>query len=165
MVIILWSAPRKKAHPSLPNPKQILPGPVPFPVAFSPFLTQLSRTMKCSVHQHEALAICTYCGRALCADCVRTAPSQRLICSDACAAALSRNDRALTLLLQKSRQSARANAFYSFLCGGLSAAGAVGAAVYLPVPFLVWFCAGCSLVFLASGTWFGWIAKKSSDGD
>jgi hypothetical protein len=66
----------------------------------------------------------------------------------------------MQLLLQKNLQNSRASAFYSFLCGGLSAAGAVGAAYYLPVPFLIWFCAGCSVVFTASGAWYAIIAKK-----
>jgi hypothetical protein len=85
-----------------------------------------------------------------------------MVCSDACGAALTRNDMALQQVLQKSLQSARASAFYSFLCGGLSAAGAVGAHFYLPVPFLVWFTAGCSLVFIASGIWYGRIAGKQN---
>jgi hypothetical protein len=116
--------------------------------------------MKCAAHHAEAVAVCAYCGRALCADCAKTSATQRMICSTACGEALARNDLALQLILQKSLQSARASAFYSYLCGGLSAAGAVGAYFYLPVPFLVWFTAGCSLVFIASGIWFGRIAKK-----
>jgi hypothetical protein len=83
-----------------------------------------------------------------------------MVCSAVCAATLERNDRVLQLILQKSFQSARASAFYSYLCGGLSAAGAVGAWFYLPVPFLIWFTAGCSVVFIASGIWYGRIARK-----
>jgi hypothetical protein len=116
--------------------------------------------MKCTGHHAEAVAVCTYCGRALCADCAKPSAAQRLVCSENCAAALARNDKVIELLLQKSLQSARASAFYSFLCGGLSAAGAVGAWFYLPVPFLVWFTAGCSFVFIASGVWYGSIARK-----
>ena len=82
------------------------------------------------------------------------------MCSENCADALIRADAAMQLILQKSLQSARASAFYSYLCGGLSAAGTVGAYFYLPVPFLVWFIAGCSVVFTASGIWYGQIAKK-----
>jgi hypothetical protein len=118
--------------------------------------------MKCSKHNSEAVAICAYCGRALCADCIQPSPTQRMVCSDDCADALARDDQALQLLLQKSLQSARASAFYSYLCGGLSAAGAVGAWFYLPVPFLVWFTAGCSVVFIASGIWYGRIARKQN---
>ena len=50
----------------------------------------------------------------------------------------------MELILHKSLQSARASALYSYLCGGLSAAGAIGAWFYLPSPFLIWFCAGCT---------------------
>lgn len=116
--------------------------------------------MKCTAHQAEAVAICACCGRALCVDCAKPSATQRMVCSDNCAAALTRNDQALELILQKSFQSARASAFYSYLCGGLSAAGAVGAWFCLPVPFLVWFTAGCSVVFIASGIWYGRIARK-----
>ncbi|MEI9865719.1 MAG: hypothetical protein WDN00_14435 [Limisphaerales bacterium] len=118
--------------------------------------------MKCLPHQIEAVAVCTYCGRALCADCAKPTDTKRLVCSDICAVALTRNDKALQLILQKSLQSARASAFYSYLCGGLSAAGAVGAFFYLPVPFLVWFTAGCSVVFIASGIWYSSIARKQN---
>jgi hypothetical protein len=116
--------------------------------------------MKCSVHQAEAVGVCVYCGRAMCADCARFSAAQRFVCSDSCAAALARADQAVDLLMQKSLQSVRASAFYSFLCGGLSLAGALGAWFYLPVPFLIWFTAGCSVVFIASGFWYSRIARK-----
>jgi hypothetical protein len=83
-----------------------------------------------------------------------------MVCSDQCQTALARNDQAIEMLLRKSEQTARASAFYSYLCGGLSAAASIGAGFYLPVPFLIWFTAGCSIVFVASGFWFGRIAKK-----
>ena len=116
--------------------------------------------MKCAVHQAEAVGVCVYCGRAMCTQCAGTSATARLVCSDSCAAALGRADQGMELLLQKSLQSARASAFYSYLCGGLSAAAAVGAWYFLPVPFLVWFTAGCSLVFIVSGVWYGRIARK-----
>ena len=118
--------------------------------------------MKCAAHQADALAVCAYCGKALCADCARTSETKRMVCSDHCAAALMKNDKALQQILSKSLQSARASAFYSFLCGGLSAAAAVGAHFYLDVPFLIWFTAGCSIVFIASGVWYGWVARKQN---
>jgi hypothetical protein len=117
--------------------------------------------MKCLTHNSEAVGICAYCGRAVCADCSKPSAS-RLVCSDACAASLVHDDKAMQSILQKSVQSARASAFYSFLCGGLSAGGAVGAKYCLPSPFLIWFCAGCATVFIASGIWFAIIAKKQS---
>jgi predicted nucleic acid-binding Zn ribbon protein len=116
--------------------------------------------MKCTAHHSEAVAICAYCGRAVCADCVKPSPTNRAVCSENCSAALERGDKAMEMILQKSFQTARASAFYSYLCGGLSAAGAVAAHFYLPVTFLVWFTAGCSVVFIASGIWYGRIAKQ-----
>ena len=117
--------------------------------------------MKCAAHHSEAVGVCIYCGRAVCADCAKSSASQRMVCSENCAASLDQNDKAMRLILQKSLQSARASAFYSYLCGGLSAAGAIGAKFYLPSPFLIWFCAGCSVVFIASGIWYGRIAGKN----
>ena len=119
--------------------------------------------MKCSAHNTEAVAVCAWCGRAVCNVCGKPAVSQRMVCSDNCAEALAREAKAMDLILQKSLQNAQASAFYSFLCGGLSAAGAVGAYFYLQVPFLIWFCAGCAVVFTASGLWFAAIARKSRD--
>jgi hypothetical protein len=120
------------------------------------------RRMKCPAHQAEAVGVCVYCGRAMCADCGQVAAGQRFVCSEPCAAALARADGAGEMLLQKSLQSARASAVYSYLCGGLSAAAAVGAWFCLPVPFLVWFTAGCSAVFIASGIWYGRIARRQA---
>ena len=117
--------------------------------------------MKCTVHGAEAIAVCAYCGRALCPNCAKTSATQRMVCSDACDTALTRADKALDLVLQKSLQNARASAFYSYLCGGLSAAGAIGAYFYLPVPFLIWFTIGCAIVFTASGIWYSKIARKT----
>jgi len=118
--------------------------------------------MKCATHHAEAVAVCVYCGRALCPDCARPSASGRMTCSERCAGFLARNDQALQLLLQKHVQGARLNAIFYILCGVLSAAGVVGAWLYLPSPFLMWFCAGCSFVFLASGLWQWLSARKKS---
>jgi hypothetical protein len=83
-----------------------------------------------------------------------------MVCSDECAMALAREASAMDLILRKSRQTANASALYSFLCAALSAGGAIGASYYLPSSFLVWFCAGCSAVFIVSGTWYAIIARK-----
>jgi len=87
-----------------------------------------------------------------------------MVCSDACATALLQNDKAMQLLLQKSTQNAQASAFYCYLCAGLSLAAAVGAYFYLPSPFLIFFTAGCGVVFIISGIWYGRMAgKQKSD--
>ncbi|HEX5398737.1 MAG TPA: hypothetical protein VFY06_06785 [Verrucomicrobiae bacterium] len=71
-----------------------------------------------------------------------------------------RADQAMDLILQKSVQSARASALYSYLCGGLSLAAAVAAKFLLPSPFLIYFAGGCGIVFITSGIWYGRIAGK-----
>lgn len=122
------------------------------------------QSVKCAEHKAEAIAICVYCGKALCADCAKPSATPRMVCSDDCAAALLQNDKAMQLLLQKSTQSAQASAFYCYLCGGLSLAAAVGAHFYLPSPFLIFFTAGCGIVFIISGIWYGRMAgKQNSD--
>jgi len=118
--------------------------------------------MKCINHESaDAVAVCMYCGRALCPACILSPTASRLVCSSGCNTALEHNERAVRLLLDKSVQSARANAFYCYLCGGLSAVAAVAALFMLPSPFLIYFTAGCSLVLFAAGFWHGRGAKKT----
>jgi len=116
--------------------------------------------VKCAEHQAEAIGICAYCGRALCAACAKSSETPRLVCSAACATALSRNDEALQLLLRKSAQSTQASAVYCYLCGGLSLGAAVAAHFILPLPFLVYFTLACGVVFTLSGAWYSWTARK-----
>ena len=81
--------------------------------------------MKCSKRDTEAVAVYAYCGRALCNDCIQSPTAPRMVCSNDCAAALTRADQAMQMMLQRSAQSARASAFYCYVSGGLSAAAAV----------------------------------------
>jgi hypothetical protein len=132
-------------------------------IALLPAMAQF-QSMKCAKHQAEAIGICVYCGRALCAGCARPSGTPRLVCSDECAAALSRNDQVVQSLLQKSVQNAQASAFYCYLCGGLSLGAAVGAHFVLPLPFLIYFAAACGVVFVLSGIWYSWTARKHTPG-
>jgi len=94
--------------------------------------------MKCFNHNAaDAVAVCTYCGRALCTACIPFPTASRVVCSSECQAGLERNERAMQQLLEKSTQSARASAFYYYLCGGLLAGAAVAAWFMLPSPFLI----------------------------
>ena len=111
--------------------------------------------MKCFNHRiADAIAVCSCCGRALCPDCVPSPAPERIVCSPACAATLKRSEDALQLLLHKSSQSARASAFYCYLCGGLSLAAAVAAWFLLPSPFLIYFTAACGVALIFSGFWY-----------
>lgn len=119
--------------------------------------------MKCAAHSSEAIAVCAWCGRAICNICGKPSAAGRMVCSDNCATALTREAKAMDLILQKSLQNALSSAFYFFLCGLLLAAGAVGARFYLPSPFLIWFCAGSAAVFIITGTRYAWIARKTRE--
>src|SRR5258708_27740730 len=118
--------------------------------------------MKCSKHSAEAVAVCSYCGRALCEDCIQSPAAPRMVCSNDCLAALRRADQAAQMILERSAQSARASAFYCYVTGGLSAAAAIVAWFMLPSPFLILFTGGCALVLIVSGVWHGRGAKKQN---
>jgi hypothetical protein len=110
--------------------------------------------MKCFNHNtKDAIGVCAHCGRGLCLECIPPSPARRLTCSAECSTGISANSTALQLLLEKSRQSAQANAFYCYLTGGLSAAAAFGAWFMLPSPFLIYFTGGCSIALFAAGVW------------
>jgi hypothetical protein len=117
--------------------------------------------MKCLKHSSsDAVAVCAYCGRALCPECILAADAPRLACSSKCAEALSHAEQALGTILQQSARNAQASAFYCYLCGGLSAAAAIVAWFILPSPFLILFTAGCAVVLILSGLWYGRAARK-----
>src|SRR5215510_1054102 len=117
--------------------------------------------MKCFKHDaSDAVAVCAYCGRALCRDCIQPPSIGRVACSTDCAAELAANTKALQLLLDKSAQSAKASALYCYLTGGLSAGAAVAAWFLLPSPFLIYFTAACAFVLFGAGFWHERVAKK-----
>jgi len=116
--------------------------------------------MKCFKHKTDAVAVCAYCGRAMCEECVPSAVATRMVCSTHCAAALAQQDRGLQSILQKSVQSLTASAFYCYLCGGLSAAAAITAWFLLPSTFLILFTGACAVVLFASGIWYTLVSRK-----
>ena len=117
--------------------------------------------MKCFKHNtSDAVAVCVYCGRALCPDCVPAPNAARVVCSTECGSNLAREGKTLQMLVDKSAQSARASAFYCYLTSGLSAAAAVAAWFMLPSPFLIYFTGACALVLAAAGFWYGRVARK-----
>ena len=120
--------------------------------------------MRCFKHNAaDAVAVCMHCGRAVCGECVPAGNSQRVTCSEACAQALTRNERALQSLLDKSAQTAKASAFYCYLTSALSAGAAVAAWFMLPSPFLIYFTAACAVVLAAAGFWYQRVARKHSE--
>ena len=119
--------------------------------------------VKCLKHMEtDAVAVCTYCGRAVCAECIGEAVTARVVCSEKCGQALTRGEQALERILSQSIRSARASAFYCYLCAGLSAGAAVVAWFILPSTFLILFTGGCAVVLLVSGIWYGRAGGKQT---
>lgn len=122
----------------------------------------IGKIMHCLKHAARAIGICSYCGRALCRDCVTLPPTARLVCSAECDKALGREVITIQLLLDKNAQNARASAFYCYLTAGLSAASSVAAWYLLPSPFLISFTGACALVLSIAGFWYGRVARQSN---
>jgi hypothetical protein len=140
--------------------------------------------MKCSVHGAEAVAVCCYCGRALCNECESGAQSgvtaqssattktavvspSRSVCFEACATALEQPGAVLQQvpslnqqLLRQSLRNTQASALYCYLGGGLSLGGAVVAWFILPSTFLILFTGACGVMLLLSGFWYSRAARK-----
>jgi len=117
--------------------------------------------MKCFKHAStDAVAVCSWCGRALCRDCIPPAPASRILCSTECLDAASRQENALQTLLYSTARSAKASAFYCYLCAALSAGAALVAWFMLPSPFLILFTSACAVVLFVSGLWYGRAAKR-----
>lgn len=118
--------------------------------------------MKCTTHNSEATAVCPYCGKALCPSCSRSESGQRTACSDACAAALAKADKAADLVVRKSVQVAKASAIACYLCGVLFVLFGIGARVAFPNRdiFLPLFLAGLGVALIICGVWYGKAAKQ-----
>jgi len=116
--------------------------------------------MKCFKHKTDAIAVCAYCGRAMCETCADSPSAPRMICSTACGIALAQQDRGIQSILQKSVQGLKASAFYCYLCGGLSAGAAIVAWFMLPSTFLILFTGACAVVLFASGIWYTIVSRK-----
>jgi hypothetical protein len=117
--------------------------------------------MKCSTHHEEATAICAHCGRAVCSSCSQVTSSQRTACSDTCAQALAKADRAIDTILGRGIQMARASAYGCYLCGGLLVAFAIYAHRSYPQIRLAQLLAGVmGLALIVFGIWYHRAARK-----
>lgn len=118
--------------------------------------------MKCLRHNLDAAGVCVWCGRAVCSECIGASIPPRLTCSESCIAAVAGQKQALELLLEKSRQTARANSVYYYICGGLSAGATIAAWYWLPSPLLMWFTGASAAGLIFSGAWYGRVARKKN---
>ena len=121
--------------------------------------------MKCTAHNAEATAVCAHCGKALCPSCSRSVSGDRTGCSDGCAAALARADRATEIIIHKSTMSAKASAFACYLCGALFVISGIAAFItYEGRMFLPLFCGGLGIALIVCGFWYSKAAKQQDFG-
>ena len=117
--------------------------------------------MKCATHNQDATAICAHCGIALCPACSRAAGSQRTACSESCAQALTKADRAIDTVIRKSTQMAKASAYGCFFCGAVMLAFGIYARLRYPqfrvAPPLM---AAMGVGLLVFGAWYQRAAGK-----
>lgn len=118
--------------------------------------------MKCTTHNSEAVAVCAYCGAALCKDCRRTSATRQVACSDECAAALAKANTAVELILRKSSQAAQASAITCYSLGALFVICCLPAWLMVPSPFLILFMAVSGFGLIASGFWYSRAARRQS---
>jgi hypothetical protein len=117
--------------------------------------------MKCTAHNEEANGICAYCGRALCSHCSRSPAQLRNACSDACATALGRADRAVELIIQKTVQGAKAGALSCYISGVLFVLTGIAAAIFMSRDtFLIVFPAALGIGLIISGVAFSKVARQ-----
>src|SRR5882724_9736917 len=118
--------------------------------------------MKCATHNTEATSVCPHCGKAMCPSCSKSGSSERPACSDACAAALAKADRATELIIRKSTQLAKASAVGCYLFGGVFLVFAPFSLWMLPrlrvAPILL-AVAGVAMIIM--GAWYGRAAKQN----
>jgi len=80
--------------------------------------------MRCSRHDFDAIAVCAYCGGALCSSCDRTDSRRRHICSDSCASFLVEADSVIRMTVERNESGMRAcAAFLNIFAVGFSLLG------------------------------------------
>jgi hypothetical protein len=121
--------------------------------------------MNCNTHtDRTALSVCVNCGAAMCKDCCKRTPANKLVCSSECAAASNVMDEAIATITSRSGKSSRATAWFCWLAGGLF--GVLGGLYLLgggeDRAFAFYLLASFA-VFMFIGFWFKRIGKQASN--
>lgn len=119
--------------------------------------------MKCATQQSEAIAVCAYCGRALCPDCAHESAGRRMICSAECGAALAKGDSVVPLILQKNVQQARAGAFCCYLVGALLILTGLFGRRFMEIePLAIFYLLAGGVAMFVSGFFYAKAAKRKA---
>ncbi|HUT93085.1 MAG TPA: hypothetical protein VMY37_26710 [Thermoguttaceae bacterium] len=93
--------------------------------------------MKCYHHREtEAVAVCTYCGKAVCSECENESDSHRITCCAPCAEAGKRDDVFRNAVREHFAATGRSYRVLSIVLSLVGALIAVGGIALVPVVFL-----------------------------
>jgi hypothetical protein len=105
--------------------------------------------MKCYQHrQTEAVAVCTYCGKAVCSECENESDSHRITCCAACAEASKRDDVFRNAVREHFAATGRSYGVLSIILSLVGVVIAVAGIAFVPVQFFYvdhWDPVGCGL--------------------
>lgn len=116
--------------------------------------------MKCYRHiEVEAQAICSNCGRAVCAPCITSVEAEPVACSHACATRTHQLRRALEVTAAKTLRQNSATARFLFLAGG---AFCLVGTLFIASRnlFLIAFPIGLGIVNIVAGFWFRRLGRQ-----
>jgi hypothetical protein len=117
--------------------------------------------MKCAAHSQDVTAICAYCGRALCLACERVPSSSRIACSEGCATALAKTDRAVESILSKTVETTRRSGYFLLATGLMFVGMAVYSFIERPDMHLLNALApAAALIFLVFGIWNCFLVRR-----
>ena len=120
--------------------------------------------MVCGSHsERQAAALCVSCGVGLCGGCVQKSAKGRSVCSPECANFANVTDEAMAMLSSRTQRGTKATAWFCWLLGGLFAILGLLALVGGD-KFLATYLLAPSVIFFFTGTWYGRIAKRASNG-
>lgn len=121
--------------------------------------------MKCFAHLNvDAVAVCSYCGQAVCPACVAKTPSGRVICSSACSREIQRLDQITSRAGYRSATSLRTTGTFS-LAAGLVFGSTGFFELYNGIARLGCFLLPLALVFIIVGVAYLRIAGKKERND
>jgi len=120
--------------------------------------------MKCYTHnQAEAVAVCVYCGRAVCSSCATPSPSGRIVCSPNCAASSKQTEDYVAGTRNKTVRGARTTGFFGCAIGMICVIGAIAFHRELHAWPLTLFVSSAGIGFILTGVAYLRVAKRNSE--
>lgn len=109
--------------------------------------------MKCFLCGVEALAVCAYCGKALCKSCLTSTSTQQVVCSERCQQALAEGEHIMKSLFRSKLNMTKVLVVLLFSLGALLVVTSLVVGIHENGPPMAILYFGLSgLAFLLAGT-------------